>query len=349
MQKMILNGDNWRMWIVGERDVYGVNGKELSAKIPGSVYGNLLDQGWMPDPYERMNELDALPLMDNDFVFETDFTLTEEQLAADYLLLRFDGIDTLAKVYLNGKLLGETGNMHRVWEFNLGWTAQAGENTLRVEIASPTRYIEAENQKVFTGGSTDAMRGFPHLRKAHCMFGWDWGPRLPDAGIFREVSVLSGKKSRIEQVYINQNWSGKGHAADKRAVAEYGAVSALAKSEEQGDAHDGTVDSVNITFDITCRIFGGIGDYGNENELRVALYDPDGVPVAEKSSKSGTLRGSEEQAECAGEAEYADEEKDWDTITVKNPRRWWPNGFGEQPLYRAEVTLLDEEGNVLDQ
>ncbi len=349
MQKMILNGDNWRMWIVGERDVYGVNGKELSAKIPGSVYGNLLDQGWMPDPYERMNELDALPLMDNDFVFETDFTLTEEQLAADYLLLRFDGIDTLAKVYLNGKLLGETGNMHRVWEFNLGWTAQAGENTLRVEIASPTRYIEAENQKVFTGGSTDAMRGFPHLRKAHCMFGWDWGPRLPDAGIFREVSVLSGKKSRIEQVYINQNWSGKGHAADTRAVAEYGAVSALAKSEEQGDAHDGTVDLVNITFDITCRIFGGIGDYGNENELRVALYDPDGVPVAEKSSKSGTLRGSEEQAECAGEAEYADEEKDWDTITVKNPRRWWPNGFGEQPLYRAEVTLLDEEGNVLDQ
>ena len=206
MHKMTLNGDNWRMQIVGEKDMYGVNGKTLPAKIPGSVYGNLLEQGLMPDPYDRMNELTALPLMDNDFVFETDFTLTEEQLAADYLLLRFEGIDTLAKVFLNGRVLGETNNMHRIWEFDLGWTACAGENTLRVEIASPTRYIEEENQKVFTGGSTDAMRGFPHLRKAHCMFGWDWGPRLPDAGIFREVSVLSGMKSRIEQVYITQTW-----------------------------------------------------------------------------------------------------------------------------------------------
>ena len=335
MHKMTLNGDNWRMQIVGEKDMYGVNGKTLPAKIPGSVYGNLLEQGLMPDPYDRMNELTALPLMDNDFVFETDFTLTEEQLAADYLLLRFEGIDTLAKVFLNGRVLGETNNMHRIWEFDLGWTACAGENTLRVEIASPTRYIEEENQKVFTGGSTDAMRGFPHLRKAHCMFGWDWGPRLPDAGIFREVSVLSGMKSRIEQVYITQSWGAIGH--DEK-------VNINLDTEHR---QNGAADSVDINFDVTCRIFGSIGDYGNENELRVALYDPEGALVAEKSSKSGILRGPEEQAERVENAGYEDGD-DWATITVKNPRRWWPNGFGEQPLYRAEVTLLDEEGNVLD-
>lgn len=337
MQKMTLNGDNWRMRIVGEKDVYGVNGKEIPAKIPGSVYGNLLEQGLMPDPYDRMNELDALPLMDNDFVFETDFTLTEEQLAGDFLILRFEGIDTLAKVYLNGRVLGETNNMHCVWEFALGWMAQVGENTLRVEIASPTRYIEEENQKVFTGGSTDAMRGFPHLRKAHCMFGWDWGPRLPDAGIFREVSVLSGKKSKIEQVYITQNWCAK----------RDGHCDSVDINQSTEPKQNGDTDSVDITYDITCRIFGDIGEYGDGNELRTALYDPDGELVAEKSSKSGTMRVSEEQKAYAEKAGCADEE-DWDTITVHHPKRWWPNGFGEQPLYRAEVTLLDEEGNVLD-
>lgn len=361
MHKMTLNGDNWRMQIVGEKDIYGVNGKILPAKIPGSVYGNLLEQGLMPDPYDRMNELDALPLMDNDFVFETDFTLTEEQLAADYLVLRFDGIDTLAKVFLNGIVLGKTNNMHCIWEFDLGWTALAGKNTLRVEIASPTRYIEEENQKVFTGGSTDAMRGFPHLRKAHCMFGWDWGPRLPDAGVFREVSVLSGMKSRIEQVYITQDWGVKRNAAETEADAGNGASSASVKgvgekgaqgtqvniNQKSEQGQDDSAESVDITFDITCRIFGGIGDYGDGNELRTALYDPDGVLVAEKSSKSGTLRGPEEQAERAENAGYEDGD-DWDTITVKTPRRWWPNGFGKQPLYRAEVTLLDEEGHVLD-
>lgn len=171
MKKMTLNGDNWQMEILGEADVYGVNGRKLSAKIPGSVYGNLLEQGLMPDPYYGMNELEALRLMENDFRFWTVFPLTEDQLSADFLFLRFEGIDTLAKVYLNGRVLGETDNMHRVWEFSIEDTARVGENELVVEIASPTRFIAEENEKVFTGGSTDAMRGFPHLRKAHCMFG----------------------------------------------------------------------------------------------------------------------------------------------------------------------------------
>ena len=89
MEKMTLNGSNWRFRIVGGNDVYGVNGKELPAVVPGSVYGNLLEQGLMPDPYDGMNELEALKLMDNDFCFQTVFSLTEKQLAGDFLLLRW--------------------------------------------------------------------------------------------------------------------------------------------------------------------------------------------------------------------------------------------------------------------
>ncbi len=293
MEKMTLNGDNWRMQIIGERDMYGVNGKILPVKIPGSVYGNLLEQGLMPDPYDRMNELTALPLMENDFVFETDFSLTEEQLAGDFLLLRFDGIDTLSKVYLNGRVLGETDNMHRVWEFSIEEEARAGQNTLRVEIASPTRFIEEENEKVFTGGSAEAMRGFPHLRKAHCMFGWDWGPRLPDAGICREVSVLSGKCARIGQVYITQNWSTAGKSAEKDTDKQGGIVSA----SENGQAQEkNPIDishnaAAGDAVDITCAV--EIEDFtdGNGYEIRTALYDPDGVLVGEKSSRRGTQAG----------------------------------------------------------
>ncbi len=293
MKKMTLNGDDWQMQILGEQDIYGVNGRTIPATIPGSVYGNLLQQGLMPDPFYGMNELDALKLMENDFCFQTVFSLTREQLAADFLLLHFDGIDTLADIYLNDVLLGHTDNMHRVWEFAVREAANEGENTLRVEIASPTRYIEEENQKVFTGGSTDAMRGFPHLRKAHCMFGWDWGPRLPDAGLFREVSVLWGRSARLEQVYITQNWS---------------------ESKNK----------VDIIYNVE------IEDFTDEDayEIRTALYDDEGVLIAEKSSKK--------------------DEDSWDTVPVQNPKRWWPHGYGEQPLYRAEVTLLDAEGGELD-
>ena len=53
-------------------------------------------------------------------------------------------------------------------------------------------------------GSSDAMQGFPYLRKAHCMFGWDWGAHLPDAGIFRPVSLLGIQKACLDSVYLRQ-------------------------------------------------------------------------------------------------------------------------------------------------
>ena len=36
------------------------------------------------------------------------------------------------------------------------------------------------------------------------------------------------------------------------------------------------------------------------------------------------------------------------TITVRQPKLWWPNGLGEPNLYTLEVQLLDAGGNVLD-
>ncbi len=130
--------------------------------IPGSVYGNLLLQGLIPDPYDGMNELTALKLMENDFRFRTVFTLTREQVESDFLLLRFDGIDTLADIYLNDVLLGHADNMHRVWEFVIEETARTGENELRVEIASPTRFIKAENE-IFDSWSGEDVQKYLEL------------------------------------------------------------------------------------------------------------------------------------------------------------------------------------------
>lgn len=292
MKKTILDG-NWQMKIFGG-NVFGISNDWMDAEVPGSVYGNLLEKGLMPDPYYRMNELEALKLMENDFCFRTNFMLTEEQLAADGLLLRFDGIDTLSDIYLNDVWIGHTDNMHRIWEYDILEEAVEGTNELRIRLYSPTKYIAGENEKVYTGGSSECMKGFPHMRKAHCMFGWDWGPRLPDAGIFREVSILEIEKARLEQVYITQDWERK---------------------EEQ----------VTLAFDVTIESFEDIPE---RFVLKTVLYDPEGVLIAEKSSAGG--------------------EKNWDRIIVGNPQKWWPNGYGSQPLYTAEVILEDGRGEVLD-
>lgn len=202
MEKQILNG-NWNLKIKG-KDSGLIPEKGIPVQIPGSVYSALLAGSYIPDPYYRDNELQVLPLMDNDFTFSDTFMAEKKAGEYDSVLLRFEGIDTLADIFLNDIFLGSTCNMHRTYEFDVAESLREGENTLRVELHSPTRYIKEENEKVYTGGSWDAMEGFPHLRKAHCMFGWDWGPRLPDAGIFREVSLLYIAKSRFDSVYITQ-------------------------------------------------------------------------------------------------------------------------------------------------
>ena len=92
MHKMTLNGDNWLMRIEGEQDIYGVNGRDIPAVIPGSVYGNLLQQELMPDPYEGMNELDALKLMENRFQFQTVLFAYKEQTAGIFACFDLTGL-----------------------------------------------------------------------------------------------------------------------------------------------------------------------------------------------------------------------------------------------------------------
>lgn len=178
--------------------------ERIPAQVPGSVYADLLANGRMEDPYWRDNETQALKWMEHDFTYTCRFTPEAGMTECPQAVLRFQGIDTVADIELNGSPLGHTENMHRVWEFDVTNLLLPGENRLTVRIASPTRFLREHAGPGFPQGSSDAMRGFPSLRKAHCMFGWDWGPHLPDAGIWRPVELLGVEGARIKEVRVTQ-------------------------------------------------------------------------------------------------------------------------------------------------
>ena len=185
-------------------EIPGTPYAQVPATVPGSVYHDLLSSNLIPDPFYRDNEMEALKLMDNDFLYSRSFTLSEDLLAGDKVLLRAEGLDTIADITINGKNVGHAENMHRIWEFDVKDALKAGENTISVRFASPTRFIKEAYAASVADGSSDAMVGFPHIRKAHCMFGWDWGPRLPDAGIWRDISIISVNTARIRDVRVDQ-------------------------------------------------------------------------------------------------------------------------------------------------
>lgn len=197
MKQLSLNGP-WTL------DIPGSAFMAVPAEVPGSVYHDLLTAGRIPDPFYRDNETEALKLMEYDFHYSRAFQVDGELLDCGAVLLRCEGLDTLAAVYINGAEAGRADNMHRVWEFDVKDLLRKGENTIAVHFASPTKFIRESYAANPADGTADAMEGFPSLRKAHCMFGWDWGPRLPDAGIWRDISLLGVDTARIRDVLVKQ-------------------------------------------------------------------------------------------------------------------------------------------------
>lgn len=101
---------NWKFRQFGQE-------KWQDAVVPGTVYTDLLRNGCMEDPFWKDNENKAWELMDYDYEYEGQFTIDEPIKASEKVLLHFDGIDTIADIYWNHIWIGNTENMHRIWEF----------------------------------------------------------------------------------------------------------------------------------------------------------------------------------------------------------------------------------------
>ena len=296
-------------WTLECEDNSLFDGKAIQTTVPGSIYSTLLNAGKMPDPYWRDNELEALKLMEYDYVFTRTFDI--EDNGADEILLICEGLDTLCDIQLNGEMIGYADNMHRLWELDITDHVKKTGNELKLTFFSPTKYIKEKQSEVFVDGSKECMRGFPHIRKTHCMFGWDWGPRLPDAGIWRDISIGYVSKGRLDSVYIRQN--------HKRQADGSGALfGSVVKdfNEKQGDDSSVLPDSVELDFEIYYEMND---DECDSYSMQIAVTAPCGTVY-----------------ESAGEP-----------IEIVNPELWWPNGYGDQPLYGVKVTLRGE-GKELD-
>jgi len=94
--------------------------------------------------------------------------------------------------------------MHRTWEFDVKKIIKKDKNLLRIILRSPVNFVNEAFKKCYTHSVDHSLYGFPHLRKCHCMFGWDHGPRLPDAGIWRDIKLIGYNNARLDNVYITQ-------------------------------------------------------------------------------------------------------------------------------------------------
>ena len=193
--KIDLNGT----WTLSDPD----RSFRTEARVPGSVCATLIRAGLLADPKVKDQAGEALKAAEKDYCFERTFEWPDRPYRK--ILLVLEGIDTLGEILLNGREIGRTEDMHTTYTFDLAPAIRPGENKLEIRLFSPLRYLEAkQKEREIFCPYPFSVPGYAHLRKAHCMFGWDWGPKVPDLGIFRSVWIAAFDEAMIQYLHVVQ-------------------------------------------------------------------------------------------------------------------------------------------------
>ncbi len=133
-------GGAWKLQRVG-------SAQHFPATVPGCVHTDLLKAGAIEDPFYRDNELKVKWVSEADWIYSRSFSVGDEVLARDRVLLRCKGLDTFAVVTVNGREVGAADNMYRLWEFDIKPALRRGENRISIRFNSVLPYIRRRQKE----------------------------------------------------------------------------------------------------------------------------------------------------------------------------------------------------------
>jgi len=163
----------------------------VPAQVPGCVHLDLMRAGIIPDPFVDRFELGVQWVDEADWTYRTTF---EFQGTGSRQVLRFDCLDTVATVLLNGEEVATSDNFFIPLEVEVTGKLRPGANDLEIRFLSAVKTGEARRREWFglhgLANETEMFDERAFIRKPGYMFGWDWGPRLVGCGIQGEVTLL---------------------------------------------------------------------------------------------------------------------------------------------------------------
>jgi beta-mannosidase len=189
-------------WILGQADKTEL----IKATVPGTVHTDLMAAGKISDPYYRDNEDRLQWIGEVDWVYRRTFEIQNDFLQREQVLLRCEGLDTLAVIKINSKETARTDNMFRTYEFDVKRFLKTGKNTIEVRFDSTTPYIKKRQAEhpIPLRDPPHGVNGGNWLRKEQCNYGWDWGPCLLTCGIWRPIKLIACDIIRLNDVCISQ-------------------------------------------------------------------------------------------------------------------------------------------------
>ena len=191
MKIIDLNGE-WQFRAVGSEDVHPTGQGDvsgwMSARVPGTVHTDLLACGKIPDPFHGLNENDVQWVGRREWLYHREFDVDESFARQNRVELVAEGLDTFATIKINGRNAGSSSDMFVEHRFDVKKYLRTGKNEIEILFDSADlRAIELEkkHKALMVGHEPHRI----YARKAQYSFGWDWGPRLVTAGIWRGIRI----------------------------------------------------------------------------------------------------------------------------------------------------------------
>ncbi|PXX47030.1 beta-mannosidase [Undibacterium pigrum] len=186
-----------------------------AAQVPGHVHTELLAHQLIDDPYVGDAEAALQWIGNAGWEYKLEFDLDKKVLKSKHQDLVFEGLDTFADIYLNGKKIAATDNAFRRWVLPAKNLLKKRQNELKIILHSPIQRLLPQVQAMpiklagnypspFGDEPRDAMTG-NFARKPGYHYGWDWGPRYVTAGIWRSVKIISYDDILLRDFHIQQD------------------------------------------------------------------------------------------------------------------------------------------------
>ena len=284
---------------------------KVPAEVPGTVFETLLEEKIIKDPFYGNNEHEVNKIAKEDWIYETSFDVNDEIFSYDHVLLNLKGLDTIADVKLNGIHLGDVDNMFLSYTFKINDILNTKNNLLEIEFKSPiqeaAKLVDEYRVKLKT---THSMPGLPYIRKAQYSFGWDWGPELPDIGIWKDVEIIAFDGLEIESYYIDMDFV---YNRD---------LSSLSKSKEYNGLN---IEKAGLKI-IVKLSEKPKPDEINDFELKCTITGPDDISRIRVCdlTKSELIF----------------------TFDIEYPYIWWTHDLGKANLYEIEISLYHNSERI---
>jgi len=267
------------------------------AEVPGSIYSQLIQTQQI-----QQQEIETHPdkfnwIAEKEWIYRKNFDVSEDILNRDRVDLVFEGLDTIATIWLNGKKIAQTNNMLIGHRFDVSDVIKAKANVLVVRFESALNHGKKLVKK---HGNATLQNGRVFMRKAQYQFGWDWCPGLPGCGIWRPVRLEGVEKARIENLYIRTAAINDDYATiettvtlDKVVDESYTCCLSITGGQQQIDqqlkfSSGQTVQSAQIKID-NPQLWWPIG-YGPQNLYQVAVHLKNNDQTIDKQQEQFGLR-----------------------------------------------------------